>query len=189
MIPNHQQLLGLLERMEPIFLAGDFATDFKVNPEADGERGTFLYFEGGYWDIRMDGGPRFLLTPWGSQVIQCGGSVEDGPAMSNLPRRPPWSLVLPHRSTFLGRAHDDWQLDAGKSIACDGSSWIAALTSLESTQFKGTLSVDAATYAITRVELGHMVQTLTIARTEPTVDDFVALEAIKSTVKEFSGPL
>jgi hypothetical protein len=57
-----QHRLGILERMEPAFLAGHFATHFTADPEPDGERGTFLYFEGGYWDIRIDGATRFLLA-------------------------------------------------------------------------------------------------------------------------------
>jgi hypothetical protein len=47
--------------------------------------------------------------------------------------------------------------------------------------------VTPETCAVTRVELGHMVQTLAIERTEPTGEDLAALEAIKSTVKVFMG--
>lgn len=68
MVPNHQQLLGLLAGAEPAFLAAQFATEFTVHPDREGERGTVLYFDGGYWDIRMDGGTTFLLAPGGSRV-------------------------------------------------------------------------------------------------------------------------
>lgn len=187
MIPNHQQLLGLLERTEPAFLAGQFATDFIAAPEAEGERGTFLYFEGGFWDIHIDGAARFLLAPWGSRVIEDSGEIEDGPAMTTLPRRPPWSLVLPRWSTFLGRADDDLQLNAAMPLVEDGPSWVAQMTSLERPHLGGTLTVSSEAYVITKAEMGHMVQTLAITRTTPTDDDLAALEAIKTTVKEFSG--
>jgi hypothetical protein len=188
MIPNHQQLLSLLARMEPMFMAGQFATTFLTGgPQQEGERGTFLYFEGGYWDIRIDGGPTFQLTPYGSKVFQANGSAEDGPAMTNPPLRPPWSLVIPRHSTFLGRSDDDWQVNAAVPVAEDGTSWTASLTSLVKPEFTGTITFDAEMYVITRVELGHMVQTLDIDRTEPTEADLAALEAIKSTVREFTG--
>jgi hypothetical protein len=187
MSPNHQQLLGLLARMEPAFLAGTFATDFTANPDADGERGAFLYFEGGYWDIAIDGAARFQLAPQGSRVTHEGRAAEDGPAMENLPMRPPWALVLPRWSAFLGRPDDDWQLNAAVPVEEESGSWRASLTSMVKPEFTGALTVDAESYVITRVELGHMMQTLTIARTEPTADDLAVLETLKSEVKEFSG--
>lgn len=187
MIPNHQQLISLLLRMEPTFLAGRFATDFRTSPDADGERGTFLYFEGGYWDITIDGAARFQLAPGGSRVTHAGRPPEDGPAMEDLPMRPPWSLVLPRWSAFLGRSDDDWQLNAAVPVVEDGGSWQASLTHMVKTQFTGTLTVDAELYVITRADLGHMVQTLVVDRTEPTDEDLAALEAIKSTVQQFTG--
>jgi len=186
MIPNHHQLLGLLARAEPAFMAAHFATEFPAYPDREGECGTVLYFEGGYWDIRMDGGPTYLLAPGGSRIIGPDG-VEDGPAMGRLPSRPPWSLVLPRWSTFLGREDDDWQMDADIPVTEDGASWAASLTSLESPAFHGTLGIDPETCAITRVELGHMVQTLLVVRTEPTAADLAALETIKSTVQQFTA--
>jgi hypothetical protein len=72
-------------------------------------------------------------------------------------------------------------------VAEDGTSWTASLTSLVKPEFTGTLTVDADTYVITRVELGHSVQTLDVDRTEPTDEDLAALDAIKSTVREFTG--
>lgn len=120
-------------------------------------------------------------------MIQADGSAEDGPAMDNLPMRPPWSLVLPRWSAFLGRSGDDWQLNAAVPVVEDRASWTASLTSMEKPEFAGTLTVDADTYVITRVELVHMIQTMDIAGTEPTEEDLAALEAIKSTVQEFTG--
>lgn len=188
MIPNHRQLIGLLTGAEPAFLAGSFATDFQYSgPE--GERGTFRYFTGGYWDIRIDGAVAFQLTPYGSRVVEANGSAEDGPPGTNAPCRPPWSLVLPRHSTFLGRVNDDWQMDAGWPITGDGGSWIVPLTSLEAPGFKGTLRVDAEMYVITLADLGHMVQTLTVDRTEPTDEDLAELESLKSTVKRFTGTM
>ena len=145
-----------------------------------------MYFEGGYWDIRIDRSARFLLTPWGSRVVEPSGAAEDGPPMKNPPRRPPWSLVLPRHSPFLGRVEDDWQLDAGIPVTEDGTFWAVALTSLESPRFHGTLAVDPETCTIARVELGHMVQTLAVERTEPADADLTALADIKSTVREFT---
>lgn len=187
MIPNHQQLLGILNAADPEFLAGEFDTRFTSGPTRSGEAGTFVYFQGGFWDIRMGGGPRFILAPWGSRIVQPNGSIEDDPAMHNPPRRPPWSLVLPRYSTFLGREDDDWQLDAGQALVNAGGELQAALTNLEHPSFSGTLSVDGHSYVITRVDLRHMVQTLTITRSEPVQEDVATLDAIKSTVREFSA--
>lgn len=187
MIPNHHQLLGLFEAAEPAFLAARFATDFPAYPDREGERGTVLFFDGGYWDVRMDGGPAFLHAPGGSRMIQTDGSAEDGPAMENLPMRPPWSLVLPRWSAFLGRLGDDWQINAGEPVEETDGAWRVPLTNLEKPEFTGTLTVDAERHVITRVELGHMIQSLTIGRTEPTGDDLAALQTIKSSVQQFTG--
>lgn len=189
MIPNHRQLIWLLTDADPAFLAGSFATDFTIPSGAEGERGTYRYFGGGYWDIRIDGAADFRLTPYGSRVAEANGRAEDGPAMTNAPRRPLWSLVLPRHSTFLGRVDDNWQLDAGWPVTAHNGSWIVPLASMEAPGFKGTLVVDTATYAITRVDLGHMVQTLTIDRTEPTAEDLADLEDLKATVKPFPGTM
>lgn len=187
MIPNHQQLLGILTAADPVFLAGEFDTLFTAGPNGSGEAGTFIYFQGGFWDIRLDGGPRFIMAPWGTRIVQPNGSIEDGPAMHTPPRRPPWSLVLPRNCTFLGREDDDWQLDAGQALVKTDGELQAALTNLEDPGFTGTLSVDADSYVITKVDLRHMVQTLRVSRTEPAQEDLATLDAIKSTVKEFSA--
>jgi len=55
--------------------------------------------------------------------------------------------------------------------------------------YKATLTVDAGLCVITRADLGHMVQSLTIDRTEPTDEDRAALEHLKSTVKQFPGTI
>lgn len=183
MIPNHHQLLGLLVHADPGFVAGSFETQFPAYPDREGEQGTFIYFEAGFWDIRIDGAAAFLLAPWGSRATHRGGAEEDGPPMANLPGRPPWSLVLPRYSAFLGREDDDWQVDADTPVTMDGGQWAVALTSLEAPRYHGTLAIDPETCAITRVELGHMVQTLTIDRTEPSAEDLAALDSLKSTVK------
>ena len=189
MVPNHRQLIGLMAGADPAFLAGSFATDFQIYSGPEGERGTFRYFGGGYWDIRMDGAVAFQLTPFGSRVVDADGSAEDGPAMTKPPRRPPWSLVLPRHSTFLGRADDDWQLDAGWPVTGDDGSWIVPLASLEAPGFKGTLTVDATLCIITRADLGHMVQTLIVDRTKPTDADLADLESLKSNVRRFRGTI
>jgi hypothetical protein len=183
---HHRRLISHMAGADPVFLAGSFATAFRYSG-LDGERGTFRYFRGGYWDIRMDGAGAFQLTPYGSRIIEADGSAEDGPPMTNPPRRPPWSLVLPRHSTFLGRTDDDWQLDPGWPATLDHGSWIIPLVSLEAPAFKGTLAVDAAMYCILRADLGHTVQTLVIDRTEPAAEDLAALETLKSIVKCLPG--
>ena len=180
MIPNHSQLINLMVGADPGFRAGRFATEFSASPGQEGERGTFRYFGAGCWDIRIDGGPAFQVTPHGSRIVQANGSAEDGPAMTNPPPRPPWSLVLPRHSTFLGREDDDWQLDAGWPGTGDQDSWVVPLKSLETPALNGTLTVNEATCVITRAELGPMRQTLIIDRTEPTDQDLADLEALKS---------
>ncbi|SDL54113.1 hypothetical protein SAMN04487913_110186 [Arthrobacter sp. ok362] len=180
MIRHHRQLINLMAGADPVFLAGRFASDFSASPRPEGERGTFRYFGPGYWDIRIDGGAAFLMTPRGSRVVQANGSAKDGPAMTNLPHRPPWSLVLPRHSTFLGRDDDDWQLDPGWPVTSDQDSWIVPLKSLQAPGLNGTLTVNAATYVITRAELGCMLQSLIIHRTEPTDEDRADLESLKS---------
>lgn len=102
MIPNNRQLINLMAGADPVFLASRFATDFSAALGLEGERGTFRYFGGGYWDIRIDGGPAFQLTPHGSRVVRANGSAEDGPVMTSPRLRPPWSLVLPCHSTSTG---------------------------------------------------------------------------------------
>jgi hypothetical protein len=144
MIPNHHQLLLLLTNAEPAFLAGSFDTRFSAVPEREGERGSFLYFEGGFWDIRIDGAARFLLTPWGSRVTQPKGREEDGPVMGNLPSRPPWSLVLPRHSMFVGREDDDM---CGPS-AWEGMRGAVTLTSKARSQAP---SVDAEKASFSRI--------------------------------------
>ncbi len=101
MIPNHSELIDLMIGADPGFLAGRFATEFSASPGPEGERGTFRYFGAGYWDIRIDGGPTFRVTPHGSRIVQANGPAEDGPAMTNPPARPPWSLVLPRHLADL----------------------------------------------------------------------------------------
>jgi hypothetical protein len=91
--------------------------------------------------------------------------------------------VLPRYSTFLGREDDDWQLDASRPLVEEPGVLTAALTSLEDPQYKGTLTVRTETYTITSVDLGHMVQTLAITRTEPSEDDLDALEDIKASIR------
>lgn len=187
MIPNHRQLIGLLTAAGPAFLAGSFATDSQA-AGTEGQRGTFRYFGEGCWDIRIEGAANFQLTPYGSKVIT-KGSAEDGPPMTNAPSRPPWSLVLPRYSTFLGRVTDDWQVDASWPITADEGSWIVPLTHLEAPGFKGTLIVDAALCIITRADLGRMVQTLTIDRTDPTDGDVADLDRLKATVRRSPGTM
>jgi len=187
MIRNHRQLIILMAGSDPVFLAGRFATDYSASPRTEGERGSFRYFGAGNWDIRIDGGPTFQLTPHGSRVVQANGSAEDGPAMTNLPPRPPWSLVLPRHSTFLGRDDDDWRPDVGWPVTGDRNSWIVPLKSLDAPGLVGTLTVDAATLVITRAELGHMRQSLMIDRTEPTDEDLADLESLKSFFQRFPG--
>ncbi|WP_104140615.1 hypothetical protein [Arthrobacter sp. ZGTC131] len=59
----------------------------------------------------------------------------------------------------------------------------AALTNMEDPEFRGTLTVSTDTYTITSVDLGHMVQTLAIVRTEPNRDDLTVLENIKASIR------
>ena len=48
MIPNHQQLIGLLAHADPGFVAGDFATRFRDGSGSEGETGSFRRFLGGH---------------------------------------------------------------------------------------------------------------------------------------------
>jgi hypothetical protein len=64
---------------------------------------------------------------------------------------------------------------------------IAALTNLEDPQYRGTVTVSAYTYTMTSVDLGYMVETLAIARTEPNSDDLAALEDIKASIRNGGG--
>jgi hypothetical protein len=84
-----------------------------------------------------------------------------------------------------GEAEDDLQLNAAVPVEENGTSWVAQTTSLVKPEFTGTLTVSSEMYVITRAEIGHMVQTLDIIRIDPTAEDWVALETIKSSVKEF----
>jgi hypothetical protein len=179
-----QQLIGLLARADPGFVAGDFATRFRSASGPEGETGFFRYFRGGFWEVRIDGASRSLRSPCGLRVELASGRVEEAPGRGTLPPRyPPWSLVLPRYSTFLGREHDDWQLDSSRPILEDNGSLTAALTNLEDPEYSGILTVSTDTYTITSVDLGHMVQTLAIVRTEPDAEDLAVLEDIKASTK------
>lgn len=182
MIPNHQQLIGLLGRADPGFAAGDFATRFRDASEAEGETGSFRYFPGGFWEVTLDSGGRLFQAPWGGRYERAG-YFEEAPGRGTMPRRPPWSLVLPRFSTFLGREDDDWQIDASRPLLEEPGTVTAALTNLEDPQYRGTLTLSTYTYTITSVDLGYMVQTLAILRTEPDDDDLAALKDIKARVQ------
>lgn len=184
MIPNHQQLIGLLAHADPGFVAGDFGTSFRDGSGSEGETGSFRYFPGGFWEVTLDGGGRHLMAPWGTRFEQDSGYFEEAHDRGDLPpRRPPWSLVLPRYSTFLGREDDDWQLDASRPLVEEPGSLTAALTNLEDPLLTGTLTVSIYTNTITSVDLGHMVQTLAIVRSEPDNEDLAALENIKASVR------
>ncbi|MDQ0618618.1 hypothetical protein [Arthrobacter globiformis] len=187
MTPNHQQLIGLLARADPGFAAGDFATRFRSASGPEGETGSFRYFPGGFWEVSNDGAGRFLMAPWGTRVELESGLVEEGPGRGTPPRTPPWSLVLPRYSTFLGREDDDWQLDVSRSLVEEPGVLTAALTNLEDPQYKGSLTVSTETFTITSVDLGHMVQTLAIVRTEPNDEDRAVLENIKTSITGGGG--
>jgi hypothetical protein len=96
--------------------------------------------------------------------------------------------VLPGYSTFLGREHDDWQIDASRPLVEEPGSLTAALTNLEDPRFRGTLTVSVYTNTITSVDLGHMVQTLAIVPSEPNSDDLAALENIKASIRGGERP-
>ena len=182
---NHRRLISSMAGADPAFLAGSFATDYPASSGQQGERGAFTVFRGrllGHQHRRRTGLP---ADPYGSRIIQADGSAEDGPAMTSPPRRPPWSLVLPRHSTFLGRPEDDWQLDA--RVAGHGRRRLLdrAVEGLEAPGFKGTLTLDASMYVVTRAQLGPVVQTLCVVRTEPAQEDLAGLDALKSTVKPF----
>jgi hypothetical protein len=188
MIPDHQQLIGLLARAEPGFLAGNFATHFDKATGLDGETGSFRYFPEGFWDVTLDDGTRFLSAPWGMRVELGSGEVEDAPDRGRTPPgRPPWSLVLPRRSSFLGREHDNWQIDASRRVLEEGGELNVALTNREDPAFTGTLTVSTDTCTISKVDLGYVVETLSIARAEPNAEDLAALEYIRSAVPKFDN--
>ncbi|KRE66749.1 hypothetical protein ASG92_15685 [Arthrobacter sp. Soil736] len=62
MIPNHQQLLGILNAADPEFLAGEFDTRFTSGPTRNSEAGTFVYFQG------VTTGSWTLARPWSIQM-------------------------------------------------------------------------------------------------------------------------
>ncbi|MDF9748688.1 hypothetical protein [Arthrobacter sp. ES3-54] len=66
------------------------------------------------------------------------------------------------------------------TVTGDQDSWVVPLKSLEAPGLNGILTVNAATYVITRAELGHVRQALIIDRAEPTDQDLADLEALKS---------
>jgi hypothetical protein len=188
MIPNHRQLLGLLETADPEFLAGAFTTDYPSATDTAGEAGTFTYFTEGFWDIRYKDGHRMLLAPWGSRQILADGSNEHGPPMTAPPRRPPWSLVLPRCSAFLGRADDERQISADIPAVEEDCALTVSLVSLEQPGFTGTMTVDTGIWAITLVNLGHVVERLVIERTVPNHEDVAVLEHIRASVRTFQDP-
>jgi hypothetical protein len=183
MVPTHQQLVGLMVHADPGFVAGDFATRFRSALEAEGETGSFRYFPGGFWEVSIDDAGRFLLAPWGLRVELESGLVEQVSGRRRPPRFPPWSLVLPRYSTFLGREGDDWQLDASRPLVEEPGVLTAALTNLEDPEYSGILTVSTDTYTITSADLGHMLQTLAIIRTRPDDDDLAALDNIKASIQ------
>ena len=66
MIPNHQQLRLLLGPHGADLPRGaPSPRTLRPSSPAEGERGTFVYFEGGYWNIMIDGAARFQLAPQG----------------------------------------------------------------------------------------------------------------------------
>jgi hypothetical protein len=188
MIPTHQQLIGLLAHADPGFVAGDFGTRFRSASGMQGETGSFRYFPGGFWEVNNDDAGRFLLAPWGMRVELESGLVEEAAGRHTPPRFPPWSLVLPRYSTFLGREHDDWQLDASRPIVEEAGALTAAIVNLEDPQSKGTLTVNTDTYTILSVDLGYTVETLAIVRSEPNSDDLAALENIKASIRGGGEP-
>lgn len=82
-----------------------------------------------------------------------------------------------------GPERDDWQLDASQPLLEEPGALTAALTNLEAPQCRGTLIVSTDTYTITSADLGHMVQTLAIVRSEPDDEDLAVLEDIKARVQ------
>ncbi|MFF2317950.1 hypothetical protein ACFVTE_16965 [Arthrobacter sp. NPDC058097] len=186
MTPNHQQILGLLAHAEPGFLAGDFSTQFDKATGRDGRAGSFRYFPEGFWDVTLDDGTRDLMAPWGMRVEFESGEVEEAPRSGRTPPgHPPWSLVLPHRSTFLGREHDSWQIDDSRPVVEEADGLTVVLTNREDPAFTGTLTVNTDTCTISEVDLGYVVETLSITRTEPNAEDLAALEYVRSAVPRF----
>ena len=59
----------------------------------------------------------------------------------------------------------------------------AALTNLEDPEYRGTLTLSTYNYTLTSVDLGYMLQTLAILRSEPNDDDLATLENIKAMVE------
>jgi hypothetical protein len=82
-----------------------------------------------------------------------------------------------------GPVGDEWQLDASRPLLEESGSVTAALTNLEDPEYRGTLTVSTDTYTVTSADLGHMMQTLAIVRSEPNDDDRAALEDIKARVQ------
>ncbi|MFF2318297.1 hypothetical protein ACFVTE_18770 [Arthrobacter sp. NPDC058097] len=186
MTPNHQQLIGLLIHAEPGFLAGDFATRFDKATGTDGQAGSFRYFPEGFWDVTLVDGTRDLMAPWGTRVEFESGEVEEAPRSGRTPPgHSPWSLVLPHRSTFLGREHDSWQVDYNMPVVEEAGGLTVALTNREDPSCTGTLTVNTDTCTISKADLGYVVETLSITRTEPNAEDLAALEYIRSAVPKF----
>jgi hypothetical protein len=185
--PNHRELLFRLEQSDPGFLAGTFTTVFPRSMDEEGTAGAFTCFGSGFWDVRYDTGRRTLMTPWGSLTVDPDGYEEQGPALIDRPRVPPWSLIVPRCSTFLGRSNDDWQIDAAVPMTVQGDSLTVVLTNLEQPEFTGTMTVDTGLWVIASVDLGHLVQTLKVDSTSPGAGDATAFKKLKAAVRPFGA--
>ncbi|MFE4541069.1 hypothetical protein [Arthrobacter sp. NPDC056727] len=185
MIPSHQQLIGTLAHAEPQFLAGRFATGFIKAAGVEGEAGSFRYFPGGYWDVTLDGGTRFLSAPWGVRTELESGEVEEASGRGPIP---PGGLPGPscchgtRRSWAGNMTTGRW--DASRPILEEPGTLSVALMSLEDPSCTGTLTVSTGTYTISKVDLRYMVQILAVARTELNAEDLKVLDVIRSRVRK-----
>lgn len=115
-----------LAHAEPGFLAGDFAAMFRGTAGPVGETGSFIYVRGGFW--RVENGTRFPSAPSAIRKELWSDHVEEAPDRGGPPlRRPPWSLVLPRLSTFLGGN----MMSASRPALEEPGELTAALTNLE----------------------------------------------------------
>lgn len=109
------ELSRRLIEAEPTSIAGRFSTVFRDG--TTGESGRFLFVDPGRWVVWIDG----AATLWSDGV---GRHTRDRTGKSSgsgttMPRRPPWSMVVPRLAGVHGRPDDEWGITEVDDIGQD----------------------------------------------------------------------
>lgn len=183
-VPNPRELLNLLLGSTPAYLAGTFRTVSQDDRNEVYESGTFLYFDGDYWDVNFDHGQRWILAPDRMAVVYQNGRKELVSGHRAKPSRPPWSHVQPRTSGLLAqKPGDDWQLDAGEPFVADQSGLHARLINLEEPHRTAQILIDQQFWCVLKVELPSETQTISIDRSVTPEAAAKRLEAIKEILE------